>query len=87
MRTHRVCSESRFNTQPKLRLPGEAVAPGREDGAMTDEEVIAEAAGDGFELEERPCGDAWVWAGARVTTRGGPATSSTAQQSTGCATG
>ncbi len=28
---------------------------------MTDDEVIAEAARDGFELEERPCGDAWAW--------------------------
>jgi hypothetical protein len=28
---------------------------------MTDEEVLAEAAEEGFELEERACGDAWVW--------------------------
>ncbi len=28
---------------------------------MTDDEVIAEAAIDGFELEERPLGDKWVW--------------------------
>ena len=27
---------------------------------MTDDDVIAEAASEGFELEERPCGDAWV---------------------------
>ena len=28
---------------------------------MTDDEVVAEAAVDGFELEERACQDAWVW--------------------------
>jgi hypothetical protein len=28
---------------------------------MTDDEVIAEAALEGFELEERACQDAWVW--------------------------
>jgi hypothetical protein len=28
---------------------------------MTDEELMQEAALDGFELEERACGDAWVW--------------------------
>jgi len=28
---------------------------------MTDDEVIAEAVSEGFELEERPGGDAWVW--------------------------
>ena len=28
---------------------------------MTDDEVLREAAFDGFELEERACQDAWVW--------------------------
>jgi hypothetical protein len=28
---------------------------------MTDEEVITEAALEGFELEERPLRDKWVW--------------------------
>jgi hypothetical protein len=28
---------------------------------MTDDEVIAEAARDGFELEERAWGNAWTW--------------------------
>ena len=28
---------------------------------MTDDEVLAEAAAEGFELEERPLGDKWVW--------------------------
>ena len=23
--------------------------------------MLAEAAADGFELDERPCGDKWVW--------------------------
>jgi hypothetical protein len=28
---------------------------------MTDDEVIDQAVLEGFELEERPWGDAWVW--------------------------
>ena len=28
---------------------------------MTDDEVLALAADEGFELEERACRDAWVW--------------------------
>jgi hypothetical protein len=32
---------------------------------MTDDEVLAEAAAEGFELEERPCGDGWVWGWSR----------------------
>lgn len=32
---------------------------------MTDDEVVAAAVGDGFELEERPVGGAWCWAWAR----------------------
>jgi hypothetical protein len=36
------------------------VTPPRHPGAMTDDEVIEGAARDGFELEERACGDLWV---------------------------
>jgi hypothetical protein len=32
---------------------------------MTEEGVIDEAAINGFELEERACGNAWVWGSAR----------------------
>ena len=32
---------------------------------MTDDEVIDQAATDGFELGERVVGDAWVWGWAR----------------------
>jgi hypothetical protein len=28
---------------------------------MTDDDVLARAAEEGFELEERACQDAWVW--------------------------
>ena len=37
------------------------VTPSRQSGRMTDDEVLREPAFDGFELEERPCHDAWVW--------------------------
>jgi hypothetical protein len=33
----------------------------RDDRAMTDDEVIDQAAAEGFELEQRACQDAWVW--------------------------
>jgi hypothetical protein len=33
---------------------------------MTNDEVIDEPARDGFELEERACGDAWEWGWCRV---------------------
>lgn len=35
------------------------VAPIGHAGAMTDEEVLAQAAEEGFELEKRACQDAW----------------------------
>jgi hypothetical protein len=44
------------------------VSRSRHPAVMTDNEVIDEAAPDGVELEERPCQDAWVWAGAAATT-------------------
>jgi hypothetical protein len=39
---------------------------------MTDNEVIDEAALDGFELEEPPCQDAWVWSWCRGDDRRWP---------------
>jgi hypothetical protein len=39
---------------------------------MTDDEVIDEAAFDGFELEERACQDAWVWGWCRGDDRRWP---------------
>jgi hypothetical protein len=87
MTTHRVGVESRFNTQPRLRLPGDAVAPRREDGPMPDDEVIAEAAAEGFELQERPLGKSGYGAGIVVTISDGRASSKNARRSTGCATG
>ena len=41
------------------------VSPSRHAQRMTDDEVIAIAAEEGLELEERPCGDVWVWGWAR----------------------
>jgi len=35
------------------------VTPSRHAWRMTDDEVISEAAVEGFELEERTCQDAW----------------------------
>jgi len=40
--------------------------------AHDHDEVIVEAAVDGFELEERPCGDAWVWGWCRGDDRRWP---------------
>jgi len=54
---------------------------------MTDDEVLREAAFDGFELEERPVRTPGCGAGARVTTNAGSATGSDARRSTGCETG
>jgi hypothetical protein len=39
---------------------------------MTDDEVIDEAALDGFELEEWACQDAWVWGWCRGDDRRWP---------------
>jgi hypothetical protein len=54
---------------------------------MTDDEVIDEAAIDGFELEERVCQDAGFGDGVAAMTGGGPATTRNGRRSTGCATG
>ena len=58
-------------------LPGEATAldsvtPSRRSGQMTDDVVLASAAEEGFELEERACQDAWAGGWCRATARGGP---------------
>jgi hypothetical protein len=53
---------------------------------MKDDEVIYEAARDGFELEERACQDAWVWGWCRGDDRQGPATTSNVRPWTGCET-
>jgi hypothetical protein len=63
------------------------VTRSRHPAVMTDNEVIDEAALDGVELEERPCRDAWVWAGAAAPTAAGPATSDADKPSPGWQTG
>ena len=71
----------------KRRLPLDGVTPSRHDDVMTDDEVLDEARADGFELEERGCQDAWVWASAEATIDGGRVFSRSGRRSTGSGTG
>ena len=54
---------------------------------MTDNEVIAEAAVDGFELEERACGDPWYRGWSRDDDRRWPCYLEGRRRSTGYETG
>jgi hypothetical protein len=54
---------------------------------MTDDDLIHQAAAEGFDVVERTCGDAWVWGWVRGDEERWPCTSSVDKRSTGCATG